>query len=327
MDVIEDPRLICGFHTHPTGEVERLGWQAVDAALDAPDGFVWLHLDASDVRVQRWLSAQESVPPEARAILLGSDEHATLRTAGPSGLTGVVHDLRHDFQDDPTAIGALRIYFDERRVITTRRQPLQAIDRLRRSMEDDCRHHRPLPLVAGLLLHLSDAFVGLVQEATQDLDEVEAAILGDSGDGAADLGRVRRLLARLRRHLGPQHLALGGLAARPPAWASAEDAAALRDALARLDAVGHDLELAQERGRQLQDERGARLAETTNRNLYVLSTVTAIFLPITLVTGVFGMNVGGLPGVQDPGGFWWVIGAMMATAAATWAVLKWLRIL
>lgn len=117
-------------------------------------------------------------------------------------------------------------------------------------------------------------------------------------------------------------VSLTALLARLPAWATPDDAAELRDAVARLDAVGHDLDLAQERARQLQDERGARLAEITNRNLYVLSIFTAVFLPMTLVTGVFGMNVGGLPGVGSPHGFLWTIALMALIGLATFVVLK-----
>lgn len=323
--MIDGPRLICGFRTDAAGASRPLAWEDVDQALAAPQGFVWIHLDVSDVRVQRWLADQPSLPADAKKLLLGLENHVTLKVVGDA-VMGVVSDLHHDFDDDPSAVGALRVYFDDERVVTARRRPLQAVDRLRRTLERGRCEHRPLPVIATLLHHLADAFVGLIHEATVDLDAVEAAILDDAGEGAADLGRVRRQLARLRRHLGPQRLALGSLAARPPAWAVPDDVAALRDAVARLDAVGHDLDLAQERARQLQDERAATLAEITNRNLYVLSIFTAIFLPMTLVTGVFGMNVGGLPGVNDANGFFWTMVLMGATGAGTFVVLKLARI-
>ena len=76
----------------------------------------------------------------------------------------------------------------------------------------------------------------------------------------------------------------------------------------------------------LQSERNSRLAEQTNRNLYVLSIVTTVFLPLTLITGVFGMNTGGLPGQQDPAGFWWVIGIMGVSAVASLILLHWKRL-
>ena len=78
----------------------------------------------------------------------------------------------------------------------------------------------------------------------------------------------------------------------------------------------------QERARLLQEQASARLAEATNRNLYVLSIVTTIFLPMTLVTGVFGMNLGGLPDQQDPMGFWYGLAIMALTGLVTLVALR-----
>ncbi|HEY0292244.1 MAG TPA: hypothetical protein VGC51_07880, partial [Hansschlegelia sp.] len=73
MDTLEEPRLICGFRCDASGDARRLRWEDVDQAL-APTtagGLVWLHLDVSDVRVQRWLAGQADLPSEARKLLLG----------------------------------------------------------------------------------------------------------------------------------------------------------------------------------------------------------------------------------------------------------------
>ena len=89
---------------------------------------------------------------------------------------------------------------------------------------------------------------------------------------------------------------------------------------------GQDLDLLYERGRSLQEEIASRLGEATNRNLYVLSIVTTIFLPMTLITGLFGINVGGMPWLENHLGFWWVVFGMFATAIVTFLILHWRRL-
>lgn len=89
--------------------------------------------------------------------------------------------------------------------------------------------------------------------------------------------------------------------------------------------VAQDLEATQERARLLQEEISNSLGEATNRNLYVLSIVTAIFMPVTLITGIFGMNVGGLPWLTDGDGFAWVMVVMALTAGITLLTLHWQR--
>jgi zinc transporter len=87
----------------------------------------------------------------------------------------------------------------------------------------------------------------------------------------------------------------------------------------RFDEIDHDVVELRDRARLLQDEITIKLAEQTNRNLHILSVVTALLLPPTLVTGLFGMNVEGLPFTGSPHGFWWVAGMALAVAAvAAW---------
>jgi zinc transporter len=140
-----------------------------------------------------------------------------------------------------------------------------------------------------------------------------------------ELGRVRRLLARLRRQVAAQRQALAHVAHHPPRWCSEQDIARLRRATERIEGVAQDLEATQERSRLVQEEISNSLSQATSRNLYVLSILTAIFLPITLITGIFGMNVGGLPWLEQSAGFGWVVFLMILTALATLGVLHWRR--
>lgn len=71
----------------------------------------------------------------------------------------------------------------------------------------------------------------------------------------------------------------------------------------------------EQRETSLAAEVASRLAEETNRNLYVLSIVTVLFAPMTLIAGIFGMNVAGLPGFEDADAFWLVMLAMAAASA------------
>lgn len=82
-----------------------------------------------------------------------------------------------------------------------------------------------------------------------------------------------------------------------------------------------------ERAKLLQEELASRLTENTGRNLYVLSILTAVLLPMTLVTGIFGMNVAGLPGMESPGSFWRVMLLVVASGVATLLGLLWRRLL
>ena len=90
----------------------------------------------------------------------------------------------------------------------------------------------------------------------------------------------------------------------------------------RLDALDHEIVALRERTRLLQEEITALTAEETNRHLYVLSILTTLFLPPTLVTGVFGMNTKGLPFTDNENAFLWASALMVGSAVAVYLLMR-----
>ena len=314
--------LICGF-TLDKNAVTPLIWDA-DTRAQSGASFTtsspaiaprWLHFNLADTRACHWIELSAPIVDDARDLLLDND--AVIRCEiVPDGLALVIGDLHHDFNGDPEGFGVLRLYIDNRCMITGRRHPLRAVDQLRRDLLDGVVVGSTPQLFARLILDIDDSFHRLIKSLSDNLDQAEDEILdGRIHDHGSELGRSRRLLARLRRHMGAGRLVLQQGVASMTSWCNKDDLDEVRQALERLESTSQDLELVQERTRLLQEEIGSRLSEATNRNLYILSVVTVALLPINLITGIFGMNTGGLPWSQDPSGFWWVMFWMIIAVA------------
>jgi zinc transporter len=319
--------LVCGYVVDGQGRLEGLPAERIDAALKAEDSVVWLHFDQADAAARAWIEQTPYVPGAAKALLLGADSHMRIEPAG-SGLAGVVGDLHHEFSQRSDHLDVLRFYLDHDRLISARREPMTAIDKLQRSLGEGLKMERPVGLLAQFLHHVTDTLGDIMLELSDSLDRLEDEVTDGVGSDAAEhLHHVRRVAARLRRHMVPQQHVLLGLVSRLPAWIVEAQAAQLRSAIERLTALGHDLDLIQERARLLQEQRSARLMEANNRNLYFLSIVTAVALPPTLIAGVFGMNLGGMPEMQDPRGFWYGLGLMGVTVIVSLVLLRRVRML
>jgi len=319
--------LICGFRLRAGERPEPLDARFLAQPLVASDAPVWLHFNLSDTRAQAWLAACEVLPPAARNLLLGEDNHVQIQTIA-AGLCGVLADLHYEFEADPECFGQLRFYVDRSSIITGRQHPLKSVDRLRRDMIGGKVVATPFDLLVQLVEDLAEMFAAVTLDQGDLIDDIEDRILKVREQFEnAEVGRVRRLVSRLRRHVGAERQALSRVAQRLPAGWSEEESSRLRWAVERLDGIAQDLESIQERGRLLQEEMAGRLAEATNRNLYILSIVTVVFAPITLLTGVFGMNVGGLPWLENTVGFWWVAGFITLTIFLTLILLRWRRFL
>ena len=274
---------------------------------------------------KKWISSYERIPSRAREILLDSDLHIRLEHV-EKGFAGILGDLHFDFDGDPDRLGVIHLFIDESLVVTARLHPLKVVDQLRVELRRGMAVASTLRLVVQFVEDFADTLATVIAGQSDLVDHAEDKILKDRFlREPGELAGVRRLLARLRRHVNAQRSALTQITDRPLAWWTQADTSDLQRAIERLDRIALDLESIQERSRLLHEEIAGRTAEATNHNLYIVSLLTAIFLPITLITGIFGMNVGGLPWVDQNGGFASVFGIMILTAVTSLVLLHWRR--
>ena len=316
--------LLCGFLLRPHTVVQPIEWDVLDRVLGTPGNPVWLHFNLVDARSRNWIANCDRIPQIARDLLLANDPHIQLEIL-EDGFMGVLGDLYYEFDADPDRLGLLRIYVDRHCAISVREKPLKAIDLLRRNLLDRREAiESPMDLMVHLISSLNEMFDRIVDDLKEVVEDLEDQILKDNFSvDRSKFSRVRRLLARLRRHFSANSQVLSArLIPHLPSWCSELEESELQRNLDRLRAIVQDLELVQERARLVQEELASKLQETVNRNLYVLSIVTTIFLPITLITGIFGMNVGGIPWAQDSLGLLWCFVLMGLTLSIVFMVLK-----
>lgn len=304
--------LVWGYHL-PTARALRLA----DAL---PEGPVWLHFNLADARARTWLAEESGLGEDAMAVMLETQPRAQLELL-PEGLCGTVEDLHHDFHGDPEGFGELRFFIDDTRVISARRHPLKAVDVLHRQLERGEAIESTGAWLEEFVEALTQVFHGTVHSLADQVDALEDEIVGGASTQGqrASLAALRRLIVRFRRHVSANRTALARLRMRR---LRSSDDDATRHSLEHLDGVSQDLDLVHERVRLLQEEVASRLAEATNRNLYVLSIVTTALLPATLVTGLWDMNVGGMPWADDSRGFFWATIVVAGSIGLALALLR-----
>jgi zinc transporter len=313
-----DEGVVCAFALDPT---RRLGADAL-LGVGVTEAPRWLHLNLVDARVRRWVSAREDIPQEAKELLLESQPRPRLEPC-ERGFALVLGDLHHDFDDDPEGFGSVRVYVDEQQMISARLRPIMSVGLLHPKLEHGADPHNTMELFE-LLLHCHDEAISrVVRRLADTVDDAEDEILAGHHEVLGNnLGKIRRLLARLRRQAHANRSSIAQLVAAKPEFWDKEQLEAIRGCRERLDGLAQDIELVSDRARLLQEEIARRLDEATNRNLFLLSTLTTALLPITLITGIFGMNLAGLPLSQNPHGFAIVMVGILVGVAGAMSFLR-----
>jgi zinc transporter len=168
----------------------------------------------------------------------------------------------------------------------------------------------------------------VAQELSDALDAIEESLIDDASAGERQkLGPARRTAVRIHRQLSTLRLLFRRWSAPTETNTSTRIGAATGRLAQRLDSLDQEIVSIQERARLLQDEIAAKVAAQTNRNLFVLTVLTAFLLPPTLISGIFGMNVSDLPFTKEPGGFVWAMALIAVSIALVYVIMRWLRIM
>lgn len=296
-------------------------------SIDRCDGdgsgeFRWLHLNLAQHGTRDWIEHAEELPPGVRELLLSPDVHQRAVVERDS-IGCVIHDLERDFHaHDADRIGAIRVAAAPGLFLTTRTHPVRSADLVRQRLREGA-----VPADGGAAL---DMLVGAICQNIADIVLRLGEEIRVTEDAFLD-GRPPpspREMMRLRRRLAQLHRLLEGLRSVFRRLEEDEDLPepllAVTEKLSqRLLALDRDVLAVQGQLRQLREEIDIQAAQRTNQNLYVLSIMTALLLPATLVTGIFGMNTGSMP---FDGPYGTLVATLLAGAAAgaAYALLRWL---
>lgn len=298
-----------------------------DSALKGRGGFAWVHLDGIGEREQGWLTDQAKLDPIIVETLTATESRPRCDVFEHSAFV----NLRGLTEAQMTAsdpLASIRILARRGLVISTTRKQLTAMAEVRKDLE------------AGKILDPGDLIAAFADEITAELDP-EVAQLGDSLDDCEQeldpdhvfelrrkVTEVRSKSIGYRRFLFPQRDALEKLAHVQAAWLQDDDRIHLSAAADRAARMAEELEAIRERASLTHDALTDMRAEQIDSRSLLISVIAMVFLPLTFVTGLYGMNVKGIWFQDEPWAFDAIAGICFAIALATgiWFVRQhWFR--
>jgi zinc transporter len=295
---------------------------AEEAASYAGPGFVWLHLDDASADELAFLKT-EDIPDIAANALVATEtrprcdrieDGAIVNLRGPAAAA----------LDDSDRLVSVRMWVRRGKVNSVTRRPLSATAEVTRQME------------AGRILDPGDLVAGFARAISKQLDP-EVAQLGDTLDDYESelddpraIYRLRSAIARIRsdsiayrRFVAPNRDALVTLSELDFLWLAEEDRLHIREAADRFARMTEELEAVRERAALLHEQITDLRGEQMEARALFISVVAFIFLPLTFITGLLGMNVEGIPYAQEPWAFWGVVGVCFLIGAVVLAWFMW----
>ena len=303
----------------PAGEI-------IDGLAD--DRLVWAHLLASDPASKSWLESEIAfLDPFIVSALTAEETRPRIAEIG-DGVLIILRGMNFNPGQPDEDMIAVRLYADTKRIISVQYRPIRSVE----DVTDDI-HNGQGPKSAGaflssLIYKLSRKVDMAVAALDDQMDDTERSVVdgADMADLRRELSDIRLKSIKIRRHMAPQRDALFELKSSKLPWLSDTDRRAIHESYNRTVRALEELDGIRERAQIIKDEISNHLSEKLNRNTYVLSLIAAIFLPLGFLTGLFGINIGGLPGINNGNAFWIFCLSMIVLVIAQIVIfrkLKW----
>ena len=308
MGTTADTGLLHAFLLDGQGGAMRLDWDGVRAWQPA-DGVLWLNLDYTRADAQQWLDDESGIDLLMREALLEPDPRPRATPHGEHLLV-IARGINQNEGSEPEDMISVRAWIEPQRIITMRHRVSRSLKALAAAVEKGKGPQTAGGLLVELVEHIVEHVVARVDKLGDEIAACEDQVLstGRGGKLRARVADLRRRAIQLRRYLAPQREALGKLAQVALPWFHDAHHERVAEAAGRMTRTIEELDAARDRAAVTHEELAGRLGELTNTRLYVLSIMTAIFLPLGFVTSLLGVNVGGVPGTSVEWGFWALCG-------------------
>lgn len=282
---------------------------------------IWVHLCVSNEEARDWLATEAKLPDYAIEGLIAAETRPRCTAMGD----GALLNLR-GLSSDPYSgdlLASIRMYALAGYVYSVTKRPLESLETVK------------AVVLAGKIADPGDLIAEFAGAITEEIDPV-VADLGDTLDqceteldahAAFELRRTvnktRSAAIGYRRFLFPQRAALEKLASLPAEWLQDDDRVHLSSAADRAARMAEEVEAIRERAGLMHETLTDLRGELIDQRGLVISIAAMIFLPLTFITGLYGMNVEGLWFAHEPWAFDAIAGICIVVAVAITGYFTW----
>ena len=326
-DVNAQSGLVHGFVLDGQGGARRLAREALDSLSLQPEESLWLHWDRSHPMAQEWLRQRSGLSEFSCDLLLEENTRPRLLALPGDELLLFLRGVDLNPGAEPEDMVSIRIFANAQQLISMRLRPMRAVNDLALQFAQGQGPKTISELMLGLASQLTSKVESLVVALTDPVDGEEERIDADERyvPDHAQLQQVRRRSAGLRRFLAPQRDIYAQLSSHRRPWFDEAASGYWNELHNHLTRCLEELELIRERVALILESEHRRMSEQMNRTMYRFGIITGFFLPLSFLTGLLGINVGGIPGAEQSYSFAVVCVLMVALTTGQWWLFRRLR--
>lgn len=289
----------------------------------------WIHLDYKNPQAQSWIQNQAGLPRPVIDGLMDEDTHPRfLRTN--KGLFVVLRGVNLTKKAEIEDMIALHFYLEANRLITVSHRPAYSVQTVLNQLHAHKGPQDVQECFLRLIEEMTDRIYTVVEDIADEVDEIEEKVIDVTihrdAELRSELSDIRHRIVGLRRYLAPQKEVCRALVAIDAPFMPKDAQSRWQEVADALVQAVEELDFARDHSNVSQEELDAKVNLGISRTMYLLSVVTVIFMPLTLISGMLGANVQGIPVSSHPFSFWFYCLLVLLVGIVQVVLLKWLKL-
>lgn len=289
-------------------KLDKNSLDSLDLWANNTKGILWFNLDYNSKDAQLWLKKQSGLDEFIISALLAEDTRPR-SSVMPQGLLVILCGVNINSDD----IISIRLWLEQDRIISIQHKELGIIKNIANNIEYSVGPKTSMDFLILLAHKLNTKLSDVIDDLSLDLDSIEDILLeepstvksrGKSSD--VQILDLRHQAIQLKKFLYPQKTAWFNLKHNKHKFLTENIKKQINEILEQNVLFISEIEAIRDRLISIQEESANKITKKISRNLFILSVVAAMFLPLSVITGLLGMNVGGIPGAHTKWGFWLV---------------------
>ena len=285
------------------GFAQELTYDELDI-VDRTDKILWVHFDYSSNEAKEWIREKSDIEDVAIDALL-TEETRPRTTILNDSLLVALRGVNLNPNSKPEDMISIRLYISPNLIISTRKRNLLTITELIENLKKGVGPKSSSEFLVELTYRITDRMDNIIDQIQDRTDFLEENLI-DTADTKFrnEILSIRRETIILKRYLSPQKEALNKLYNDKVTWIDEYQKIEIRETNDQLMRHIEELDTIRDKVILIQEELANRLSEQMNKKMYILSIISAIFLPLSFLTGLLGINIGGIPGAENENAFY-----------------------
>lgn len=304
------------------GSAKELSYDDINNNQLQTNGILWVHFDYSSQMAKDWIRNKSGIDSVAMDALLTEETRPRTTILNDSFLIAL-RGVNLNPNSKPEDMVSIRLFISDNLIITTKRRNLLSVDEIIDSLKKGVGPKSSSEFLNELTYRVTSRMENVIGELEDRTDFLEESLV-DFKDlkFRSELLAIRRETIILRRYLFPQKEAISKLYHDKVTWLDEYEKIELRETNDQVMRYIEELDTIKDKVALIQEDLANKLSEQMNKKMYVLSIISVIFLPLSFLTGLLGINVGGIPGAENENAFYIFIGVLALIVTTQLIIFK-----